>query len=62
VSKTGRIAPEGTTITVPKTVIDAARVTVTKSKGRVLHQQVTGLAEIEVIARIADRQVATQNP
>jgi len=55
VSKTGPIAPEGTVVSLPPTVIDAARVIVTKSRGRVRGEKLTGLAEIEVIARIAAR-------
>lgn len=51
--ETGRIPPGGTEVTLAPTVIDSARVEITRSRGRVLRRQVVGLAEIETIARIA---------
>ncbi|MFN0151316.1 MAG: hypothetical protein ACKVU1_11495 [bacterium] len=52
-SKTGPIDPDGTAVSVPVTVIDGARVTITKARGQVRGERLTGLAEVEVIARIA---------
>lgn len=48
----GAIAPEGTTVNVPATVIDSARIEVLRSRGLVRGEPRTGLAEVETIARL----------
>ena len=52
VSSTGRIRPEGTYVVLPKTLIDSAKIVVTKFFGTVYHRHLAGLAEVETIARI----------
>jgi hypothetical protein len=50
---TGSIAPAGTRIDVPVTLIDAARIEILRSRGRVRGEARTGLAEIETLARFS---------
>ncbi len=52
IKSTGRIRPEGTSISIPRTRIDSVKITVKQFTGTIFHRRVTGLAEIETIARI----------
>ena len=52
VNSTGSLSPGGTHIPVPPTLVDAAKVVVTKFFGTIYHRRVAGLAEVETIARI----------
>jgi len=52
-ARSGRVDPEGTTVRVPVTRIDAARIELVRVHGRVLGRSLAGLAEIETIARLA---------
>ncbi|MFN0156708.1 MAG: TolB family protein [Bacteroidota bacterium] len=52
VVSTGRISPKGSRIQVLPTNIDAARITIKKATGAINRHPVTGLAEVETIARL----------
>jgi hypothetical protein len=51
-SSTDEIQPGGTHVTLPKTVVDSAKIIVDKFFGTVYHRHLAGLAEVETIARI----------
>lgn len=59
VESTGPALPGGTEARVAPTVVDGARIEIVSSSGRVRGEAVTGLAEVEVIARLA---LAEPNP
>ncbi|MBM2840188.1 MAG: hypothetical protein HW412_716, partial [Bacteroidetes bacterium] len=52
IRSTGRVKPDGTHISLPRTRIDSASIVVTKFFGTVFHRRLAGLAEVETIARI----------
>ena len=49
---TGRVTPQGTHVPIPRILVDAAKIVVTKFFGTIYHRRVAGLAEVETIARI----------
>ncbi len=51
----GPIRPEGTTVEVEPTVIDALRIELTGVQGRIMGRRIAGLAEVETIARLNPR-------
>ncbi len=52
ISSAGRIVAEGSRIRTAPTTIDAARIIITKTTGTINQHSVTGLAEVETIARL----------
>lgn len=52
VVSTDPLSPNGTTVSIQPTKIDAARITITKFSGTIRRQPVAGLAEVETIARL----------
>ena len=52
ITSTGRIQPRGTHVSLSRTLIDSAKIVVTKFFGTIYHRRVAGLAEAETIAKI----------
>lgn len=48
----GNLSPAGTLVSFPPTTIDRARIVLKKYTGTIKHQSLSGLAEVETIARI----------
>ncbi|MBI5474735.1 MAG: hypothetical protein HY961_20540 [Ignavibacteriae bacterium] len=52
VPSTGRLNAEGTSISIPPTKLDAAKITITKLSGTIHRRRLAGIAEVETIARL----------